>query len=64
MRVDLDGDAMLGTGAQDALHVDFVARPPQQLPPRDMAQDRGMRVLDGLDDPVRLLPAAQLIAIG
>ena len=57
MCVDLDGDAVLGAGSQDALHVHFVAGPPQELPPRDMTEDGGVRVLDRLDDPVGLLPA-------
>src|SRR4051794_36535735 len=57
--VDLDRHAMLGAGAQNALHVDLVARSPHQLPSRDMTQDGRMRVLDGLDDPVRLLLAAE-----
>jgi hypothetical protein len=60
MRVDLDGHAVLGAGAQHLLDVDVVARSPEQLSACHVADDRGVRIRDcpqeavGLSLPVQL----------
>ena len=52
--VDFDGNAMLGAGRQHSLDVDFVPRPPQELPPGHMAEDGGVRIGDGAEDALGL----------
>ena len=37
--IDFYRNAMLGTGCKNAFHVYIVARPPQQLPPRHVAEN-------------------------
>ena len=59
MCVDLDCHAVLGTGTQDALHIDLIAGPTEQLAPRNVAQNSRVRIFDRLDDPVRLLLPAE-----
>src|SRR4051794_35229872 len=49
---------MRRTRTQNALHVQLVAGPAQKLASGDMTQNSRVRVLNGLDDTVRLLFAA------
>ena len=46
MGVYLDGDIVLRAGPQHLLHVDFVAWPALELPPRQVADDRGVGIED------------------
>lgn len=63
MGIDLYGHAAFRAGAQQFLDIDFIARPPEQLPPGHVAEDCGMPVGDcpkkpvGLSLPVQLKPA-------
>src|SRR6185437_2805550 len=52
--VDFDGDAMLCASAQDALHIDLVAGPSQQLAAGDVPEDCGVGVFDRFHDAVGL----------
>jgi hypothetical protein len=62
MRVDLHSHAMLDAGSQHLFDIDVISRPPQQLPPLDVAEDRGVRVGDGAEQAIRSSLAAQLEA--
>ena len=60
--VNFNGNAMLGAGREHSLDVDFVPRPPQELPPGHMAQDGGVRIGDGAEDTLSLRLAIKLEA--
>jgi hypothetical protein len=50
VRVDFDGNAMGGAGGEDALNVDFVSRPSEQLTPGHVSKDGGVRICNCADD--------------
>ena len=60
--VDLDGDAVLGTGGENFFHIDLVAGPAQELTPRHVAKDSGVRIGDRADDSSGLFFAVHLEA--
>jgi hypothetical protein len=50
VRVDFDGNAMGGAGGEDALNIDFVSRPSEQLTPGHVPKDGGVRICNCADD--------------
>src|SRR5262249_8643679 len=50
VRVDFDGHAMGGAGGEDALNVDFVPRPSEQLTSGHVPKDGGVRICNCADD--------------
>ena len=60
--IDLDGDAIFGTGNQNLFDIDLISGPPQQLPPRHVAENSGVGIGHGTDDPLRLFLAIHLEA--
>jgi hypothetical protein len=54
VRIDLNGNPVLGTSGKDRLDVHLIAGPTQQLPPRHVAKDSGKRILHRADDALSL----------
>jgi hypothetical protein len=55
MRVDLDGDAVLGAGFQDPFDIDLISRPSGELTPGHVAKDRRIGILNRFDNALSLL---------
>src|SRR5258708_38213501 len=60
MGVYLDGDIVLGAGAEHLLDIDFVAWPTLELPPRHVTDDRRVSVGDRLQQAFRLSLSVEL----
>ena len=62
VRVDLNGNPVLGTSGEDRLDVHLIARPAQQLPSGHVAQNGGKRILHRANDALRLGLSVELEA--